>query len=192
MDRLSAMKSARRLFNGPLRKCSSKTAAVDYRRASVSPSYAAARTFSADTGRNAPPSAGSKILESPFGSVKPVDCTLPDYIWRDVDKWSDKPMIVSRPYSHCMLAVFLIERLKQKKIRTGVSSATRGEQFVITNTCWGVFFFFKFHPPHTANNESRNLCRRFFTGFNCIIYLITLQTIFYILVYKYKDGRRGH
>lgn len=109
MDRLRAMSNARRLFNGPLRKCS-KAAAADHRPWPVSSSSlssaqqharsaAAARAFSADAGAGEHSSAagggGRIVVESQFRPVDPLDVTLPEYIWRNVDKWEDKPMIVS-------------------------------------------------------------------------------------------------
>ncbi|VVC32610.1 AMP-binding, conserved site,AMP-dependent synthetase/ligase,AMP-binding enzyme, C-terminal domain [Cinara cedri] len=126
MDRLSVMKSARHLFNGPLRKCS-KTAASNYRRTAMSSPYVAVRTFSVDASHNSPSSSsGSVILESPFGSVKPVDLTLPEYIWKNVENWEDKPMITcgssGRTYTYgegrmiCRLfASTLISKLGLKK-----------------------------------------------------------------------------
>lgn len=111
MDRLRAMSNARRLFNGPLRKCS-KAAAAEYRPWPVSSSSlqssarqhaisaAAARAFSADA--SDPSSSGGSggggrriVVESQFKPVDPINLTLPEYIWRNVDKWEDKPMIVS-------------------------------------------------------------------------------------------------
>lgn len=103
MDRLRAMSGARRLFNGPLRETSRNSSSCR-----VSPAHrlrgaasviahgrcsaAAVRVFSTSGPSS---SSGQIILESPFGTCKPVDSTLPDYIWRNVDKWEDKPMIVS-------------------------------------------------------------------------------------------------
>jgi len=53
--------------------------------------------FGATSSRSTPSSSKEQIiLESPFGKVNPVDVTLPEYIWRNVDKWEDKPMIVSK------------------------------------------------------------------------------------------------
>lgn len=103
MDRLRVMTGARRMFNGPLHKCSK--ASTGHCR--TSPSWTASgshapcttavvRMFGATSSRFTPSSpTGKIILESPFGTVNPVDVTLPDYIWRNVDKWEDKPMIVS-------------------------------------------------------------------------------------------------
>lgn len=103
MDRLRAMNGARRLFNGPLREtsrnsssCRASTAHRHRGAASVLVhgrcSAAAVRVFSTSGPSS---SSGQIILESPFGSCNSVDSTLPDYIWRNVDKWEDKPMIVS-------------------------------------------------------------------------------------------------
>lgn len=93
MDRLRVMTGARRMFNGPLHKCSKASAG----HCRTSPSWTAAvRMFGATSSRSTPSSStGQIILESPFGTVNPVDVTLPEYIWRNVDKWEDKPMIVS-------------------------------------------------------------------------------------------------
>lgn len=125
MDRLSVMKSARHFFNGPLLKCY-KTAAVNYHRASVS-SYTVVRMFSVDNSHNAPSSTGSKILESPFGSVKPVDMTLPEYIWKNVEKWEDKPMIVSRP------TVIIFVLILYVQLTVCIIGATRGGGLEIIN-----------------------------------------------------------
>lgn len=100
MDRLRVMSNARRLFNGPLRKCSKATAA-DHRPWPVSSaqqhvrSAATARAFSVDAGAGDPSSSGRIVVESRFRPVDSLDVTLPEYIWRNVDKWEDKPMIVS-------------------------------------------------------------------------------------------------
>jgi len=103
MDRLRVMTGARRMFNGPLHKCSK--ASAGHCRTSLSwtasgshapCTTAVVRMFGATSSRSTPSSpTGQIILESPFGTVNPVDVTLPDYIWRNVDKWEDKPMIVS-------------------------------------------------------------------------------------------------
>lgn len=99
MDRLRVMSSARHLFNVPLRKCSKATA--NHRSWPVSSLTSArcvaARTFSADAGDSSS-GTGRIVLESQFKPVDPVNLTLPDYIWRNVDKWEDKPMIVSHYY----------------------------------------------------------------------------------------------
>jgi len=94
MDRLRVMTGARRMLNGPLHKCSRSSAG----HCRTSPSWTAAvRMFGATSSRSTPSSStGQIILESPFGTVNPVDVTLPEYIWRNVDKWEDKPMIVSK------------------------------------------------------------------------------------------------
>lgn len=98
MDRLRVMSGARRLFNGSFQKCS-KTANHRTSPSSwlSSPSlslehgrYVAVRMFASSS-----PTTGSIILESPFGPVNTVDLTLPDYIWKNVENWEDKPMIVS-------------------------------------------------------------------------------------------------
>jgi len=93
MDRLRVMTGARRLLNGPLQKCYKAATTAS---GSHAPCVTAVRMFGATPSRSAPSSStGPIILESPFGTVNPVDLTLPDYIWRNVDKWGDKPMIVS-------------------------------------------------------------------------------------------------
>lgn len=103
MDRLRVMSGARRLFNGPLRKCSKTT---NHRTSPSSwlssPSMSmdrgrcvAVRMFASGAAGDSSSSTGSIILESPFGPVNAVDLTLPEYIWRNIDKWEDKPMIVS-------------------------------------------------------------------------------------------------
>lgn len=108
MDRLRAMSGARRLFNGPLRETSRNSSScraspTHRHRSAVSIiahgrcSAAAVRVFS--TSGPSSSSSGQIILESPFGACNPVDSTLPDYIWRNVDKWEDKPMIVSLTWS---------------------------------------------------------------------------------------------
>lgn len=92
MDRLRVMSSARRMFNGPLRKARGSGAAF-CRAASLvrlERCTAAPRAFSTSDSLS-----DKVILESPFGTCNNVDLTLPDYIWRNVDKWEDKPMIVS-------------------------------------------------------------------------------------------------
>ncbi|XP_060836178.1 uncharacterized protein LOC132918865 [Rhopalosiphum padi] len=134
MDRLRVMTGARRIFNGPMHKCSK--ASTNHCR--TSPSWtasgshapcttAAVRMFGATSSRSTPSSStGPIILESPFGTVNPVDLTLPDYIWRNVDKWEDKPMITcgssGRSYTYgegrmiCRLfASTLISKLGLKK-----------------------------------------------------------------------------
>lgn len=106
MDRLRAMSGARRLFNGPLRETSRNSSScraspahrhcgavsiTAHGRCSAA-AAAAVRVFSTSGPSS---SSGQIILESPFGTCNPVDSTLPDYIWKNVDKWEDKPMIVS-------------------------------------------------------------------------------------------------
>jgi len=102
------MCNARHLFYGPLRKCSKTT---NHNRMSLSwsslPSSSsvlhercvATRMFSSS---DSSLSTGSKILESPFGSVGSIDLTLPEYIWRNVEQWEDKPMIVSYQIHHSL------------------------------------------------------------------------------------------
>lgn len=88
MDRLRAMSGARLLFNGPLRKARGCRGAAAVLRSTP-------RAFGTSRPYSAPPTSGRVILESPFGPCADLDLTLPDYIWRNVDKWEDKPMIVS-------------------------------------------------------------------------------------------------
>lgn len=43
-------------------------------------------------------SASSYIQESPFGSVDVPNVSLPNFIFKDIGQWTDKPMIVSIEY----------------------------------------------------------------------------------------------
>lgn len=36
------------------------------------------------------------VIESPFGDVEIPNLTLPQMVWRDLEEWSDKPLIVSK------------------------------------------------------------------------------------------------
>lgn len=40
----------------------------------------------------------NNIVESKYGPITLPNSNLPQYVWRDVAKWADKPMIVSRAY----------------------------------------------------------------------------------------------
>lgn len=48
------------------------------------------------TVRNQSTCQSSYILESPLGPVDVPNITLPNYIWRDFEEWSDKPAVVSK------------------------------------------------------------------------------------------------
>lgn len=40
----------------------------------------------------------SIILESQFGPATIPNANLPQYLWNDISKWGDKPMVVSRVF----------------------------------------------------------------------------------------------
>ncbi|XP_050444504.1 uncharacterized protein LOC126848040 [Adelges cooleyi] len=108
MDRLKVISGARRLFCG-----GSVLRRID---GHPWPSHRRIRPYSSKP----------IILESPFGPVNNVDVTLPEYIWRNIEKWEDKPMITcgssGRSYTYgegrmiCRLfASTLISKLGLKK-----------------------------------------------------------------------------
>jgi len=118
MDRLRSMSGARRLFNGPLNKtCSGSPScrAPAYRRASPLPRGQCAATALRLFGTSGSHSSGQIGLESPFGPADPVDVTLPEYIWKNVDKWGDKPMIVSASHAFTEVLANAVVRSSRRR-----------------------------------------------------------------------------